>query len=100
MSNIEEQDIILDSITDGVFTVDHEWRITSFNRSAEDITGVSREEAIGHLCKDVLKADMRRKLCHQADDGNGRVYKGQGCQYHKRRRGTDADQHIHRIAER
>ena len=63
MSNIKEQDIILDSITDGVFTVDHEWRITSFNRSAEDITGVSREEAIGHLCKDVLKADICEGNC-------------------------------------
>ena len=63
MSNIKEQDIILDSITDGVFTVDHEWHITSFNRSAEDITGVSREEAIGHLCKDVLKADICEGNC-------------------------------------
>ena len=25
--------IILDSIADGVFTVDHEWRITIFNRA-------------------------------------------------------------------
>jgi len=27
-------DTILDSIADGVFTVDHDWRITSFNRAA------------------------------------------------------------------
>jgi PAS domain-containing protein len=31
---------ILESISDGVFTVDMEWRITSFNRAAEEITGV------------------------------------------------------------
>ncbi|MDD3620412.1 MAG: PAS domain-containing protein, partial [Desulfobulbaceae bacterium] len=31
-------EIILESISDGVFTVDHEWRITSFNRAAEEIT--------------------------------------------------------------
>ncbi|HOO89839.1 MAG TPA: sigma 54-interacting transcriptional regulator [Syntrophales bacterium] len=61
--DIKGRDIILDSITDGVFTVDHEWRITSFNRSAEEITGVSREEAIGQLCKDVLKADICEKNC-------------------------------------
>jgi len=29
----DEQNIILDSIADGVFTVDQDWRITSFNRA-------------------------------------------------------------------
>jgi PAS domain S-box-containing protein len=55
--------MILDSIADGVFTVDQEWRITSFNRAAEKITGVSRTEAICQLCKDVLKADICEKNC-------------------------------------
>jgi len=59
----DEQNIILDSIADGVFTVDQDWRITSFNRAAIKITGVSREEAIGQLCKDVLKADICEKNC-------------------------------------
>jgi len=58
-----ERDLILDSIADGVFTVDHEWRITSFNHAAEMITGVSREEAVGQLCKDVLKAEICEKDC-------------------------------------
>jgi PAS domain S-box-containing protein len=60
---IDGQNIILDSIADGVFTVNKDWRITSFNRAAEKITGVSREEAIGQLCKDVLKADICEKSC-------------------------------------
>jgi len=59
----EQQEIILDSIADGVFTVDADWRITSFNRAAEKITGVAREEAVGQLCKDVLKADICEKSC-------------------------------------
>ncbi len=59
----DEQNIILDSIADGVFTVDRHWRITSFNRAAEKITGVPKEEAIGQLCKDVLKADICEKSC-------------------------------------
>ena len=63
MSKITGQDIILDSITDGVFTVDHEWRITSFNRAAEEITGVPRKDAIGQVCKDVLKADICEGNC-------------------------------------
>ena len=32
---------ILESISDGVFTVDSNWRISSFNRAAEEITGVT-----------------------------------------------------------
>jgi PAS domain S-box-containing protein len=58
-----EYNIILDSIADGVFTVDRDWRITSFNRAAEKITGVSRDQAVGQLCKDVLKADICEKNC-------------------------------------
>ena len=38
---------ILDSINEGVFTVDLDWRIISFNRAAERITGVTAEEAMG-----------------------------------------------------
>jgi len=60
---IDGQNIILDSIADGVFTVDLDWRITSFNRAAEKITGVTKEEAMGQLCKDVLKADICEKSC-------------------------------------
>lgn len=51
-------DIILDSVADGVFTVDQDWRATSFNRAAEDITGIQREKALGPRCKDILKADV------------------------------------------
>jgi len=57
------RDIILDSVADGVFTVDGDWRITSFNRAAEEITGIRREEAIGQPCKDVLKADVCENGC-------------------------------------
>ncbi|MCX5820981.1 MAG: sigma 54-interacting transcriptional regulator, partial [Deltaproteobacteria bacterium] len=39
------------------------WRITSFNRAAEQITGVRREDAVGQHCKDVLKADVCEKGC-------------------------------------
>jgi PAS domain S-box-containing protein len=49
---------ILESISDGVFTVDPDWRITSFNRAAEEITGVARSEAIGRLCSEVFRSSM------------------------------------------
>ena len=49
---------ILESISDGVFTVDLGWRITSFNRAAEEITGVSRSEATGRRCSEVFRSSM------------------------------------------
>ncbi|MGE4545510.1 MAG: sigma-54 interaction domain-containing protein [Pedobacter sp.] len=54
---------ILESISDGVFTVDMEWRVTSFNRAAEEITGVSREEAIGRRCSEVFRSSMCGAAC-------------------------------------
>ncbi|MEW6359572.1 MAG: sigma 54-interacting transcriptional regulator [Planctomycetota bacterium] len=55
--------VILDSIADGVFTVDQDWRITSFNRAAEEITGVSRDEAIGRPCCEVFRAEICEGEC-------------------------------------
>jgi len=54
---------ILESISDGVFTVDSEWRITSFNRAAERITGVPRDEALGRLCSEVFRCSMCESEC-------------------------------------
>lgn len=54
---------ILESISDGVFTVDMEWRVTSFNRAAEEITGVSRKEAIGRRCSEVFRSSMCGAAC-------------------------------------
>ncbi len=55
--------IILESISDGVFTIDHNWIMTSFNRAAEEITGVSREEAIGRHCWEVFRSNMCERYC-------------------------------------
>jgi sigma-54 dependent transcriptional regulator, acetoin dehydrogenase operon transcriptional activator AcoR len=49
---------ILESIADGVFTVDQEWNITSFNRSAGMITGISAQEALGRKCWDVFHSNL------------------------------------------
>ncbi|PIE72992.1 MAG: Fis family transcriptional regulator [Deltaproteobacteria bacterium] len=56
-------DIILDSISDGVFTVDHNWRIMSFNRAAEEITGTPKKEAIGRYCWEVFRSNMCEGGC-------------------------------------
>jgi PAS domain S-box-containing protein len=64
LQNIKNQTtIILDSIADGVFTVDSDWKISSFNRAAEKITGIKKEEAIGRYCWEVFKASICEKGC-------------------------------------
>ena len=55
--------VILDSVADGVFTVDDGFRITSFNRAAEQITGVPRREAIGQPCCEVFRASICEAQC-------------------------------------
>ncbi|HOE10903.1 MAG TPA: sigma 54-interacting transcriptional regulator [bacterium] len=62
--------VILDSVADGVFTVDEQFLITSFNRAAEQITGVSRKEAIGRPCCEVLRADICEAGCALKDAMN------------------------------
>ncbi len=54
---------LLDSVPDGVFTVDTAWRITSFNRAAEQITGVRRAEALGRPCCEVFRASICESAC-------------------------------------
>ncbi len=54
---------ILESISEGVFTVNHEWRITSFNRAAERITGIPRTKAIGCFCWEVFRSNMCKGDC-------------------------------------
>ena len=61
--SLSPSEAILESISDGVFTVDLNWCITSFNRAAEDITGVSRKEAIGRQCSEVFRSSMCGDTC-------------------------------------
>ncbi len=42
---------ILDSMADGVFTLDADGRISSWNRSMERISGYSAQEALGQTCQ-------------------------------------------------
>ncbi len=55
--------VILSSIADGVFTVDSDRKITSFNPAAERITGVPASQAIGRQCFDVFHADCCEEGC-------------------------------------
>ncbi|MCL6447365.1 MAG: sigma 54-interacting transcriptional regulator [Armatimonadetes bacterium] len=62
--NLNEMNrIILDSITEGVFTVNRDWRVTSFNRAAEVVTGVPCQKAVGRYCWEVFRASICETEC-------------------------------------
>ena len=57
------QNTILNSINEGVFTVDLNWQITSFNHAAEKITQVQCSDAIGRPCCEVFRASICENAC-------------------------------------
>lgn len=61
--HLEHLATILDSVADGVFTVDAQMRITWFNRAAEEITGFSRAEALGQSCCEIFRTNVCFSHC-------------------------------------
>jgi len=59
--------IIFNSISDGVFTVNQDCIITSFNRAAERITGFKVHEAVGKHCFDIFRTEICHKQCALKD---------------------------------
>jgi PAS domain S-box-containing protein len=55
--------VILNSIADGVFTTDNDGEVTFINKAAEEITGFSSKEAIGHHCFEIFRADICQSRC-------------------------------------
>jgi PAS domain S-box-containing protein len=55
--------LIFDSISHGIFTVDSEGKVTSFNRAAEELTGYRRDEALGNPCSEIFKSDRCERSC-------------------------------------
>jgi len=49
---------IIHSLPVGVFTVNSELKITSFNPRAEEVTGYSAKEAMGRFCGEILHGGM------------------------------------------
>ena len=48
--------LVLDSIPVAMVTIDYDFKITSFNRRAEQLTGYSSDEAIGRTCHEILNS--------------------------------------------
>jgi PAS domain S-box-containing protein len=59
----EEVAAILDSVADGVFTVDRDFIITSFNAAAEKITGFTAKEALGEHCYNIFRTSVCQGGC-------------------------------------
>ena len=54
---------LFDSVADGIFTVDRNFTITSFNRGAEKSTGYSAPKILGKRCSEVLKTNICGSDC-------------------------------------
>jgi len=81
--------IIFENIQDGVFTVNRDCIITSFNRAAEEITGFSRMEAKGQHCFDIFRTEVCHKQCalkdtlkseHHVENARVTMITKQGCE--------------------
>jgi PAS domain S-box-containing protein len=55
--------LIFENIPHGIFTVDDQGRITSFNRAAERMTGWSSREVLGTPCREVFRSNHCRDAC-------------------------------------
>ncbi len=54
---------LLDSLEGGVLAVDRGMKVTAFNRAAEEITGLKREEVLNKECDQALKGDLCKDEC-------------------------------------
>jgi len=85
VSDSLKNDLIIDSVADGVFTVDRNWRITSFNRAAEEITGWNRQDALGKSCGDIFHSSICGRNCAIAESlYSGRPVANRSITIHKR----------------
>jgi len=58
-----EFDALFENLAEAVFTINNRWRITGFNRRAEEVTGFKRHEVLGLYCWDIFKSDRCQTDC-------------------------------------
>jgi PAS domain S-box-containing protein len=82
-------ELIFQSISDGVFTVDENRIITAFNRAAEEITGFEAREAVGRHCFDIFRTELCHTRCplkdtlqhhDQVEDARVSILTKEGCE--------------------
>lgn len=57
-TEIDRSRTLVNSIADGVYTVDLDMCITSFSRSTERITGYREEDVLGKRCRDIFNTSV------------------------------------------
>jgi len=67
---------LFETLPEGVFSIDREFRITSFNHTAERISGFNRNDAMGRFCWEVFRSNRCLKNCplsRALDTGESRM---------------------------
>ena len=54
---------IIQSLPDGIITVDGQLRVTDLNRAGEKLIGFARGEALGKYCGEVLRSSLCGQEC-------------------------------------
>ena len=72
---LSSSEVILNSLSDGVYVCDRERRIVFWSKSAEQITGWKSEDVIGRRCSEDI-------LCHEDKDGH-RLCGEEYCPLHR-----------------
>lgn len=54
---------IIQSLPDGIITVDGQLQVTDLNRAGEALLGLSRQQALGKYCGEVLRSSLCGKEC-------------------------------------
>ncbi len=55
--------LVLDSVGQGIFTVNAKGVITTFNKAAQEITGYKEHEVLGKRCRDVFQTELCETIC-------------------------------------
>jgi PAS domain S-box-containing protein len=54
---------LVEHLAEGIFTINTCYQITSFNQTAENITGYKRREVLGRYCWDIFRSDVCQSGC-------------------------------------
>jgi len=68
--------MLFETLPEGVFSIDRKFRITSFNHTAERISGFNRHDVMGRYCWEIFRSNRCRKSCplsRALDTGESRM---------------------------
>lgn len=62
---VEKNNLLLESIGEAFFSVNHKWEVLYWNKAAEDLMGIKRENALGEILWDVIPEVKEHKTYHE-----------------------------------